>query len=262
MTGLDGGRIAARGFQYQYLRTLEGILAALDRPQVYACRVEGPPLSSSLADVDAVDFDLVDTDGRSLLSAQVKSAGPGVRMGASAALHALLRLTHASEADRYELITAAAPDRKCRALARTLAEYAGDVARFHAALIRLFAGTMMSETVGAISAADLGRLGRARIVTDFRSQQELRRELHVRLGDLRRRARRGLDERAAGLVLGYLVGETLRRASDQDASEWLISEFEADVLAEDRVLCQALGSRGRSVVFGPYPRSPMSPGPR
>lgn len=45
---MDGGRISAGGFLYQYLRTAEAVLLALAADaRVHACRVEGarPPSS-------------------------------------------------------------------------------------------------------------------------------------------------------------------------------------------------------------------------
>ncbi|WP_432194273.1 hypothetical protein [Streptomyces sp. bgisy027] len=66
------------------------------------------------------DFDLVDNDGDCLLAAQVKSASPGRRVSAPDAFTILAELVSKVEAERYELITAALPDRICRALATIL----------------------------------------------------------------------------------------------------------------------------------------------
>jgi hypothetical protein len=68
---VDGGRVAAWGFLYQYLRTIEAVLAAAEDDRFAACRVEGGASESDQLDV--VDFDLIDPDGEVLLAAQVKT---------------------------------------------------------------------------------------------------------------------------------------------------------------------------------------------
>ncbi|MGV9883695.1 hypothetical protein [Streptomyces sp. NPDC003006] len=81
---MDGGRVAARGFLYQYLRTLEQLVAAIDEPQVAGVRVEGPPPGDQA--VDKVDFDVVDADGTVRMAVQVKSRVAGGSMSGALAL--------------------------------------------------------------------------------------------------------------------------------------------------------------------------------
>ncbi|MDF6065966.1 hypothetical protein H8R03_28970 [Streptomyces sp. JH010] len=110
---IDGGRVAARGFQYQYLRTVEALLAGMQQGEATACRVEGPGNAVSVHHVDSVDFDLINASGRSLLAVQVKSAGAGRTARAREAVSVLVHLVTGFEADQYRLITSAVPDEGC-----------------------------------------------------------------------------------------------------------------------------------------------------
>ena len=98
---MDGGRVAARGFLYQYLRTAEAVLIALTTDdRVHACRVEGDPYPTELGSTDIVDFDLIDRDGTVLRSVQVKSGAPGAQLSAGDVFTILVRLTARAEAER------------------------------------------------------------------------------------------------------------------------------------------------------------------
>jgi hypothetical protein len=96
------------------------MLTASDQERVHGCRIEGPADTTSVSAIDVVDFDLVDKDGDCLLVAQVKSASPGRQVSAPDAFTILAELVCKVEAEQYELITAALPDRNCRALATIL----------------------------------------------------------------------------------------------------------------------------------------------
>lgn len=62
--GLDGGRIAAHGFQYQYLRTLETLLGLLENPAMAAVWIEGHASGTS---AEKIDFSVVGSDGQCLV---------------------------------------------------------------------------------------------------------------------------------------------------------------------------------------------------
>jgi hypothetical protein len=129
--GLDGGRIGARGYEYQYLRTVEALLAGFGTRAVAACRIEGPAGLASLQHADAVDFDLVDDDDCSLLAAQVKNVGTGRDFRARDALEALVHLVQTFEAREYRLITTAAQTGSVLELATALHDH-GKKASVHA----------------------------------------------------------------------------------------------------------------------------------
>ncbi|WP_157180469.1 NB-ARC domain-containing protein [Protofrankia coriariae] len=260
MARLDGGRAAARGFQYQYLRTLEAILVASEKPRHHACRVEGPVDPTSLGGQDAVDFDLVDDLGKCLVAAQVKSATPGRRLGAPEALSILVKLATATESERYKLITQAVPDDTCQAFAKSLRDCEGNPATLHYRLTGLFARAPRSlDRVTSLSPMHLARLSRSTIEFDHREIDEIREDLHFAIKSIRLNSQVGLGKHSGGLVLGYLVSETLRRAADPSASRWTLSEFRADVSVEEDILGEALGRRDWGVVAGPVPPIPDIP---
>jgi hypothetical protein len=101
--GLDGGRAAARGLRYQYLRTLESMLSLVEDPRVASVRVEGPP--SYEGHVDAVDFDVLDFNGDCRMAAQVKSKAPEGSVSAADIFSVLAHLVSGHEALSYQLLT-------------------------------------------------------------------------------------------------------------------------------------------------------------
>ncbi|MER5435871.1 ATP-binding protein [Streptomyces sp. NPDC002588] len=252
MSNLDGGRVAARGFQYQYLRTLEALLAAWGRPDVDGCRIEGPAPENTAPAVDVVDFDLVDRQGECLVAAQVKSAAPGRRSSAPEAFAVLAAMVTKSDAKAYELITTAVPDAKCRLLAATLAGRSQKPEELRVSVAQLLGHAPRAiARLQALSAEEVERLGRSRIVFDSREEAVLRRDLHDQLRQRRTQHRAGLGERSAGLILGYLTAEVLRRAATSQEAFWSISDFTNAVLVEDDVLIRALGRKDWAAVYGP-----------
>ncbi|MEU7336681.1 NB-ARC domain-containing protein [Streptomyces sp. NPDC007074] len=259
---MDGGRVAARGFQYQYLRTREAMLTASDQGRVHGCRIEGPVDSMSVAAIDVVDFDLVDSDGDCLLAAQVKSASPGRQVSAPGAFTILAELVCKVEAERYELITAALPDRNCRALVTLLNAPSDNPGQLRSQLAQLLQrASSATARLMTLSEQDLERLARARVIVDARNVEGIRRDLHERLRERRARHRAGLGSRSAGLITGHLVAEIMRRAADPHQAYWTIADFTDAALVEDDVLVRALGRQDWGSVFGPLAPVPDVPRP-
>ncbi|WP_411119954.1 NB-ARC domain-containing protein [Streptomyces sp. 058-1L] len=249
---MDGGRVAARGFQYQYLRTLEALLAALDREEVSGCRIEGPVQSAAAPAVDVVDFDLVDERGDCLLAAQVKSAAPGRRISAPDAFVILAAMIAKCDAVAYELITAAIPDARCSTLSRALAKPDQTVEDLQSAVAEVLKQAPKAQALlRTLSEDEVRRLGRCRIVFDARDESAIRRDLHDQLRLRRTRHRAGLGERSAGLVLGHLTSEVLRRAATPQEAYWRTADFAAAIMVEDDALIRALGRKDWGVVYGP-----------
>lgn len=262
MVRMDGGRLAARGFQYQYLRTLEAMLTASDHTTVHGCRIEGPTDATSVSAIDVVDFDLVDKDGECLLAAQVKSASPGRRVSAPDAFTILAELVCKVDAERYELITAALPDRNCLALAKILDAPPADPSQLQGQLAQLLQrAPSTAARLTVLTGQDLARLARARVVCDNRDAEGIRRDLHERLRERRARHRAGLGSRSAGLITGHLVAEIMRRAADPREAYWTIADFTDAALVDDDVLVRALGRQDWGSVFGPLAAVPDVPRP-
>lgn len=253
----DGGRVAARGFQYQYLRTVEALLASVGDSEVAACRIEGPGDTVSLQHVDSVDFDLVDAAGRSLMAVQVKSASPGRVVRAREAVSVLVHLVTGFDARKYRLITSAVPDEGCLRLAEVLRRHDDDVAVLQAEIKKLLARAPAAWGLcEALSEQHWQRLRQAAIEFDNRSDAQLREDLNSALRREREQAGRGLSHRSGGLVLGYLVAEAMRRAADSDLARWDVEDFRRCVLVSDGELLAAVGQQDFGLVYGQMPLVP------
>jgi hypothetical protein len=251
---LDGGRAAARGLQYQYLRTVEALLASIDHDQVAACRVEGPAGSVAERVVDAVDFDLVGPDGASLLAVQVKSSERQASYSAREAVLVLLHLVERFDAREYRLISSAVPHETCLRLAAILEQYGGDVVGLKAQVDALLvAAPKVRGLCAALSPSQWERMGRARIEFDLRDDAQVREDLNGTLRRVRHRAGRGLSQDSGGLLIWYLVAEAMRRAADPRAAEWSVEEFRRAVLLEDRALFEVVGRQDFGLVYGQIP---------
>ncbi|MGI5372598.1 hypothetical protein [Streptomyces iakyrus] len=254
---IDGGRIAARGFQYQYLRTVEALLAAAVAGDVAACRIEGPGATVSLQHADSVDFDLTDAAGRSLMAVQVKSAAAGRTMRAREAVSVLVHLVTGFEAQQYRLITSAAPDEGCVRLAELLRRHGGDVPLLKVELKDLLVrAPKVWDICQALPEEHWERLGHAGIEFDGRSDGQLREDLNNALREERQNAGQGLSRRSGGLVLGYLVAEVMRRAADPGLAQWDVEDFRRSVLVGDAELISAVGRQDFGIVYGQMPPVP------
>ncbi|MFI9175507.1 hypothetical protein [Streptomyces lincolnensis] len=254
---VDGGRVAARGFQYQYLRTVEALLAGLDGDKVAACRVEGPGTTTSVQLVDCVDFDLVDASGRSLMAVQVKSAGPTRVVSAPDAVRVLVHLITGFDAVEYRLITSASPDHNCSRLAETLKRHGADIPALQREIETLLQRAPVAWGLcKALSPKQWERLGRAEVEFDLRGETQLRQDLNGMLRTHRARSGRGLSGRTGGFMLGYLVAEVMRRAADPALAHWDIADFQRLLLVEDEELVAAVGRQDFGLVYGPLPRVP------
>ena len=102
----DGGRNAARGLRYQYLRTLEALMDAVEEPgdDARAIHIEGRPGADG-ADADSIDYELTDASGQIVSAVQVKARAPGSAMGAGQIFGVLGALVLERDATRYELRT-------------------------------------------------------------------------------------------------------------------------------------------------------------
>lgn len=249
----DGGRIAARGLRYQYLRTLEALLDALDDDAVAAVRIEGP---HGAEQVNAVDFDVVAGDGRVMLAAQVKSVAPGGTVSAATAFGQLAQLVSEHDAESYHLLTNAAPEASAQQFAAVLASTT-QPDEIRTALMTVLANApARREQLTAFNDEQLRRLTRARAVFDLRDVSELRDALRERIRGYRNTHREGLGARSAGLLTRALTAEVFDRAAEAAQSVFTLERFRELLLVDGSALALATGARDWGVVVGTMPPIP------
>ncbi|MGW2918964.1 NB-ARC domain-containing protein [Streptomyces angustmyceticus] len=254
---MDGGRGAARGFQYQYHRTLEHLVAVIDESDVACVRVEGPPSGGGL--VDKVDFDVVTTDGAVHAAVQVKSRAAGGSMSGALALGILLDMLNGSQiADSYLLLTNARPGVRGERLADILTGgLDSDVLRD--TLTELFRDAPQRlDQLQRLDSDGLSRLTRCRLEFDPRDDDEIREELRNALRGVRNRAHQGLGDKSAGLLSGYLISEILDRAADVSGERAAFStaDLRSLVLVDAQTLAQSVGARDWGTIAGKIPAIP------
>ncbi|WP_158609825.1 hypothetical protein [Micromonospora sp. CV4] len=251
MAGVDGGRIAARGFQYQYLRTLEYMFDALGNPEVAACRVEGDPNPVNPDEVDAVDFDMVDRSGAVVIAAQVKSRAAGAKMGLAEACTILSKLVARTDARTYLLLTDAIFPSSLKRIFMDAVQSDTSIPQLRETL----AGVLRSAPralaeLNALTDVQFERLQRCRIVADGRDREELREAIREQVRRWRRGGGRGIGHHSSGLLVSYLLSETLRRAAAAEHAVWRLDEFRAALELDDKILSDALGARDWGTVLG------------
>lgn len=254
----EGGRIAAGGYLYQYLRTAEAVLLALaSDARVYACRVEGDPVPVAIGDTDIVDFDLVDREGRVLRSAQVKSGKRESPLKPSEVFAVLARLVEKGDAEEYVLLTSVDVSAGAAEIAQVLSVDASANER-RAALRPLLRGAA-GQHLARLADEEVLRLGRCTVRVDHRSRRDLHDALVGAVRNLRRRDGRGIGEASGGLLIDRLHGEIHRRAATPADAVWLMSEVRDVLRLDDRSLVEALWDRDWGGVLGLLPPIPDIP---
>ena len=255
----DGGRNAARGLRYQYLRTLEALMDAAETPGcgVVAVHVEGLPGPGG-AGLDSIDYELSDAGGHVVSAVQVKARMPGTVMGAGQVFKALAGLVRDRDAARYELLTSAEAGDSARDLVSVLG--AGLLpGELRAAIDKILASVSAGqprELLAGLADEHLTRLGRAGAEFDSRDDAEISESLRLRLRRYRNDARAGLGDESAGLVIGYLISEIFRRAGSPAEATVPVADFRSLLLVDGATLARALGRRDWGVVVGPLPSVP------
>jgi len=253
----DGGRNAARGLRYQYLRTLEALMDVVERVDHDggSIHVEGlPDADGSYA--DSVDYELTNRDQQLLSVVQVKARAPEFTMGAGEIFGALAALVREREACRYELLTNARAGDSARGLAAALNSQA-DTQALRVTLDRILrpAGRRRNE-LRRLDNKHLLRLSRATVEFDPRDDTEISDSLIARLRHYRNLRYAGLGEQSAGLMIGYLLSEIFRRAGNATEATFTIAEFEALLMVDGLTLARSLGHRDWGIVVGPAPAMP------
>jgi hypothetical protein len=253
---VDGGRVAAFGFYYQYVRTLECLLELVDDVKTACVRVEGPPPGSSTS--EAVDFDVLGHDGKVREAVQVKSRPAGRRFGCTEALRTLVNLVTANEAAAFALIINAPPSNGIDELAGLLeSAQTGEALRSG---LPALPGTSreLRELVADLDDDTLAALTRCRIELDARSDDQIRRQLCDVLRGHRNRSHTGLGEQSAGLLADFLIAQIFARAKDVTgkAARFEVDELRRLLLVDHETLARAVGRRDWGVVVGSMPPLP------
>ncbi|MEV8378679.1 hypothetical protein AB0P21_38420 [Kribbella sp. NPDC056861] len=250
----DGGRIAARGFQYQYLRTLEYLLDALSNPQISAIRIEGPVPAAS---TDTVDFDLLDQQGDSRVAVQVKSKAPHLTTSGPEVLATLIDLISVHQAHEYHLLSNSRPDRFAQLLSDELPYRGSDATTIRQRLADLAAAAPRRlAQLDALSDAQMLRFARSHVRFDPRDRQEISDGLRERIREYREQHRAGLGHQSAGLLTGYLIAEVLRRSGDASESTITVRDFRAALAVDSKTLARTIGVRDWGVIVGQMPQPP------
>jgi hypothetical protein len=258
---VDGGRVAAWGFLYQYLRTVEAVLAAVEDNRFRACRVEGGADAGESDQFDVVDFDLVGLDGEVLLAAQVKTGGSTAFLGTGVVYRIMVELVTRCDAERYELLTNVRLTPGAGKVADLLARPKLSVGERRAELARILAETRSSADVTELTDDQIERLGRCRLLLDPRDRTDVADSVKRQVWDFRRKRGRGVGSRSSGLLLAYLLAEVHRRAAFAEHAVWARADVVHAVVQDDRDIVDVLGSRDWGSVLGlmaPVPDLPRA----
>lgn len=257
---VDGGRVAAWGFLYQYLRTVEAVLTAVDDDRFGACRVEGGTGDSDEHDV--VDFDMVGPDGEVLLAAQVKAGVSGASLGAGVVYRIMVELVTRCDAERYELLTNVRLTSGAGKVADLLAPRPDlSVHERRADLARTLAEARSSADVTELTDDQIERLGRCHLLVDPRDRTDVADSVKTKVWDFRRKHGRGVGPRSSGLLLAHLLAEVHRRAAFAEHAAWTKAEVLRSVVQDEQDIVDVLGGRDWGSVLGlmaPVPDLPRT----
>lgn len=255
----DGARSSAWGLRYQYLRTLEALMDAVEdhAAGVEAVHVEGRPGLVG-ADLDSIDYELSDASGKIVSAVQVKARGAGSLVGAGQIFGVLAGLVSDREASQYGLLINAEPGDSARDLVSALGsgQEAGALrAAIDIVLASVSAGKRQAQ-LRRLKDEHLARLSRVHVDFDRRDDAEISEGLRARLRWYRDRHRAGLGDESAGLLIGYLVSEIFRRAGNAIEATLSVSNFRSLILVEGATLARTLGKRDWGVMIGSLPAVP------
>lgn len=255
---VDGGRNAAEGFLYQYIRTLEALLDAAELGSVGAVHVEGRRPVTEEARAESIDYELTDHAGSTLVAVQVKGHRPGGTMGPTDIFRALIGLVHDRDAPKYQVITNATLGGSAVALVAALREGAdlGTLRRGIDKVLSSAGASRARSLLQDLPDPKLERLRRAEVIVDRREDAEVHADLRARLRRHRNDHRAGLGNESAGLMAGYLISEIFQSAADENRAEFTIAEFRTKLLVDGATLRSAVWRRDWGVVVGAVPGWP------
>ena len=151
---------AARGLRYQYLRTLEALMNAVEQPALggEAVHIEGPIDPGGL-NLNNIDYELSDVSGHIVSAVQVKARASGSAMGPGEIFGALAGLVLDRDATQYELLTNAEAGDRARKLVAVLSSEL-DPQSLCTAIDTILASVSAERPQGSASALDDDQLAR------------------------------------------------------------------------------------------------------
>ena len=254
MRRADGGKIAARGYHFQYLVTVERMLDMIEFPDqsIRALHVERREDISAEHETlqQVVDLELEGPNGERKILAQVKSAEDpeSARPYEAPALFRLLhKLTQAGEAGKYEIIT----NKRLTTQARNLQEAAiqGEFA-FRQEVIK------QNIDIFDVGPNDWHRLGRCRIVRIDENPTAYRTRIRERIRTLRTAERLGTGADASGLMTAYLVDTIFQSASGFTSTRVSFEESKQLISVQPEVVAAAVGRFDWGIPIGHWPSEP------
>jgi GNAT superfamily N-acetyltransferase len=255
----DGGRNAARGYLYQYIRTLEELLGSVYNAQVAALYVEGfSDVSEGIPATESIDYELRGHAGQSLLAVQVKARAPSSKLHAAELYRIIEKLVHDHEAVEYQVITNGLLGDSALSVVNALREATGiaDLSQRLGFVLSSPSSSRALEALRELGDVHLERMLRTEVIIDKREEVEVRAGLRERLRSFRNSCRAGLGNDSAGLLTGYLIGEILTRAADETRAEFTIEEFKSILMTDGAIIRSSLGRRDWGVIVGSIPAWP------
>jgi len=252
----SGGRAAAQGLRYQYLRTIESILGRITNDETTSV------LQTEDRIAEVVDFSLSSNSGGYLEVAQVKSSESATPLGGMECLKILLALTRVQSAE-YRLLTNR-PLRNAADSLRTLLTELKDPGRdgvsgLEQARARLGSDADMFDLLCSQDAATWERLARCRIDVDSRHPKTLFDQLKTEILTYRRRRGGGIGRASSTLLMNHLIAEIFRLSAARESRAVPLTEIAELIGLPDATLAQAHGSYEWGLPIGRLPRVPDVP---
>ncbi|WET81075.1 hypothetical protein P3102_07560 [Amycolatopsis sp. QT-25] len=253
-----GAQDAIRGFEYQFLWTLEYGLSALfvDDPASTAIQVEDVLTTRLRVDQDIVDFGVRRGD-RIMTVAQIKSGGATSAFTASNFLSIAVRLpTHSAE--HYLVVTNRSAGDNLSELLILMRIEGSDLRERVLAL----AGRWKVATELAAQEPEFWqRLVRMEVVLDPRDIEQVRVDVQERVRAARHRvAPSTVGWDAAGLLTGYLVWEVMGKAAGPAVAELPMSALLRILGTSVDSLTALIRERDWAIPVTPAPRTPACQG--
>ena len=245
------GSAALRGYEYQFLCTLEYVLQAMtcETSTVTDFYVESPPPEADSTDQEIVDFALLAGADR-VLHAQVKNTLVDEDLTAVGVLRILFRLINSGIAEKYVLITSQSPAASANELKLALGNTSSDDALLDKLAVLARKSAAISRGVWRLGHDQVSRLRRTEIVFDDRKLYEVRCSVQRLASSLRKRVNREIGATSGGILTGYLVANVLARAADTTQTPVGIQEMWRHIGVDDRTLAQCWGQRDWAPLTG------------